>query len=140
MEVCTLSKEYVYVLGFILIVGLAIGVSKIGSTEQASEELDGEAVEIVVPQLNSEEREDSATMVLIGAPPMQPADHIDRWIPEQRHESCLTCHATPETTGAREIPEDHYYDNNINNPIFRDNCIQCHGQQNDTKSAFNSED
>lgn len=139
-----MKKEYLFLLGFIVVLGLAIGTSMIGkSTETASEEAGSVASSnetLVVPQLTSDEREEAATMVLIGAPPMQPADHIDRWNPELRHESCLTCHATPEATGAREIPEDHYYDNNRDNPIFRDNCVQCHGQQNDTKSAFNSEE
>lgn len=140
-----MKKELLYLLGFILVIGLAIGTSMIAkSTETASEEAESATAsgeeQVVIPQLTSDEREDSATMVLLGAPPMQPADHIDRWNPELRHESCLTCHATPDTTGAREIPEDHYYDNNRDNPIFRDNCVQCHGQQNDTKSAFNSEE
>lgn len=140
-----MKKEFLFLLSFIVVIGLAIGTAMLG---KSNEEASGDATkvsnvaneQVTVPQLESDEREDAATMVLLGTPPMQPADHIDRWNPELRQDSCLTCHATPETTGAREIPEDHYYDNNRDNPIFRDNCVQCHGQQNDTKSAFNSED
>lgn len=140
-----MKKEYLYLLGFIVVMGLAIGAGMIGKSLNTASEEPGTVTsssegQLVVPQLTSDGREEAATMVLIGAPPMQPADHIDRWNPELRHESCLTCHAVPESTGAREIPEDHFYDNNRQNPIFRDNCVQCHGQQNDTKSAFNSEE
>ncbi|WP_077213353.1 nitrate reductase cytochrome c-type subunit [Bacillus dakarensis] len=139
-----MKKELMFLFAFVLVIGAAIGISALGNgSESASSDdsVTAEATDIVeIPQLTSEEREDAATMVLLGAPPLQPSDHIDRWNPELRHESCLTCHASPETTGAREIPEDHYYDNNIDNPIFRDNCVQCHGQQNDTKTAFNSEE
>lgn len=140
-----MKKEYMFLLGFILVIGVALSTGMLGKSHSESASSDGKEaatsdVQVTIPQLETEEREDSATMVLLGAPPMQPADHIDRWIPEKRQESCLACHASPETTGAREIPEDHYYDSNINNPIFRDNCVQCHGQQNDTKNAFNSEE
>jgi len=137
------KKELLFLLGFVLILGFAIGTSLIGKTLEKASEEETAAVskeQVVVPQLTSDEREEAATMVLLGAPPMQPADHIDRWNPELRHESCLACHATPEATGAKEIPENHFYENNRENPIFRDNCVQCHGQQNDTKSAFNSEE
>lgn len=135
-----MKKEFLYLLGFILVMTLAVGVSMIGKFYDVASG-DGSVDEgpLVIPQLESEGREDASTMVLIGTPPMQPADHIDRWNPEIQYESCMTCHATPDLTGAREIPEDHFYDNNRDNPIFRHNCIQCHGQQNDTKSAFNED-
>ncbi|MDQ0156696.1 nitrate reductase cytochrome c-type subunit [Robertmurraya andreesenii] len=140
-----MKKEYLFLLGFILVIGLAIGTAMIGKSneaagEDAAKDSSTASQQVTIPQLESEGREDASTMVLLGTPPMQPADHIDRWNPEQRQDSCLLCHATPETTGAREIPENHYYDNDRTKAIFRDNCIQCHGQQNDTKSAFNSEE
>ncbi|MFS1516025.1 nitrate reductase cytochrome c-type subunit [Cytobacillus sp. Hm23] len=91
---------------------------------------------VTLPQLSSDDREDAASMVLQGAPPMQPDDHIDRWNPELRYESCTACHGN-EATGAPTPPADHYVDDKIGNPIYRDNCIQCHATQNDTKPAFN---
>ena len=138
------SKQIIFVLVFILIVGVAIGAEKIRTsfTDSASPASDAPktAVAKVIPQLENEGREESATMVLLGAPPMQPADHIERWNPELHHESCMTCHANP-ATGARTLPENHYYDNDrAAGRIFRDNCIQCHATQNDTKSAFNDEE
>jgi len=139
------SKQVIFVLLFVLIVAAAIGAEKIRMSFSESASPDSNAPKTVaptvIPQLNSEGREESATMVLLGAPPMQPADHIDRWNPDLHHESCMTCHATPETTGARTVPENHYYDEDRTaGKIFRDNCIQCHATQNDTKTAFNDEE
>lgn len=139
------SKQVIYVLLFVLVVAAAISSEKIRMSfvEPETSDTAGAKTEAttVIPQLTNDGREESATMVLLGAPPMQPADHIDRWNPELHHESCMTCHAIPETTGARTLPENHYYDNDqAAGNIFRDNCIQCHATQNDTKSAFNDED
>lgn len=138
------GKEIIFVLVFILIIGVAIGAEKIRTSFNDSESIvavtPNTATETVIPQLTDAGREESATMVLLGAPPMQPADHIDRWNPEMHHESCMTCHANP-ATGARTLPENHYYDNDrAAGRIFRDNCIQCHATQNDSKAAFNDEE
>lgn len=135
------SKEILFVVAFMLIISIAIGATKL-STPQSSETDDQtpQKVETVsIPQLEEEGREASATMVLLGAPPMQPADHIDRWNPEIHHESCMTCHAVPET-GAPTPPANHYYDEDTKGTIFRDNCQQCHATQNDSKTAFNEEE
>ncbi|GAX89797.1 nitrate reductase cytochrome c-type subunit [Effusibacillus lacus] len=90
------------------------------------------------PQLKDSGRGDAATMQLIGSPPMQPKDHIDRWIPEQHEKSCLACHGVKET-GAPTPPPNHWYEEKQGGKIFRDYCIQCHAQQNDSKPAFNRE-
>lgn len=137
------SKQIIYVLIFVLVVAVAIGAEKIRTSlsESASTNSDAPKTEAttVIPQLTTE-REESATMVLLGAPPMQPADHIDRWNPQIHHESCMTCHAVP-ATGAPTPPANHYYDEDVTaGKVFRDNCIQCHATQNDTKSAFNDEE
>lgn len=132
------SKGIIFVVAFIIIVAAAIGSEKLRTSLTASTESEATQGETttVIPQLTGEAREESATMVLLGAPPMQPADHIDRWNPEIHHESCMTCHAVP-STGAPTPPVNHYYDENINGKIFRDNCQQCHATQNDSKAAFN---
>lgn len=93
---------------------------------------------LTIPQL-SEERADAATMVLISAPPLQPLDHTGRWNPELLHQSCLTCHEMA-ATGAKEIPIDHYTDEDRSKGIFgpRAVCITCHGEESgDTKPGFN---
>ncbi|QED47852.1 nitrate reductase cytochrome c-type subunit [Cytobacillus dafuensis] len=135
------SKEILFVVAFILVVSVAIGSTKLYSTQTTDTDVkSADTKEIVtVPQLTEEGREASATMVLLGAPPMQPADHIDRWNPELHHESCMTCHAVPET-GAPTPPPNHFYDEDTKGTIFRDNCQQCHATQNDSKSAFNDKE
>lgn len=134
------GKELLFVAAFVVVIVVAMAASKLyNSTETAG--TDGKATDapLVITQLNEEGRESSATMVLVGAPPMQPADHIDRWNPELRTDSCMSCHAQPDSTGAKAVPADHFINNEAGGKIFRDNCIQCHGQQNDTKTAFNEE-
>lgn len=94
-----------------------------------------------IPQLN-EERADAATMVLISAPTLQPADHVGRWNHDIGQDSCLMCHAQSEATGAREIPIDHFNDQDRSKGIFgaRNQCITCHGlESGETKPAFNRE-
>lgn len=140
-----MKREYLFLLGFVLLLGISIGTTMIYETSKSTNEpvstnTATNSEEVVIPQLLTDERENAATMVLIGTPPLQPADHIDRWIPELHHESCMTCHAMPETTGAREVPDDHFYENDRTQPVFRDNCVQCHGEQRDTKTAFNEEE
>ncbi|MBU8878370.1 nitrate reductase cytochrome c-type subunit [Bacillus sp. FJAT-29790] len=132
-------KEILFVVAFMLVVAVAIGTQKLGSTEKASSEVPAVQANTVIPQLTADGREESGTMVLLGAPPMQPADHIDRWNPDLHHESCMSCHAVP-ATGAPTPPTNHYYDDDIKGTIFRDNCQQCHATQNDTKTAFNDEE
>lgn len=90
-----------------------------------------------LPQLSGD-TVDAATMVLISAPPMQPADHIDRWSPSAQHEGCMTCHETG-SGGAKQLPNNHFYENDPSNDLFRTYCVQCHGEQLDEKPAFNRE-
>ncbi len=135
------AKELGFVLAFFLVVIVAVACTPSGTSEKATEKTDaappaGTVEAATVPQLESDGREDSATMVLLNAPPVQPADHKDFWKEDLRQDSCLVCHATP-STGAPIPPADHYYDNQQGGTIFRDTCIQCHATQNDTKSAFN---
>lgn len=137
------AKELYFVLSFLLVVIVAVACTPSGLSQKATEKTDAApptetaaATATTVPQLESDGREDSATMVLLNTPPVQPADHKDFWKEDLRQDSCLVCHATPET-GAPTPPADHYYDNQQGGTIFRDSCIQCHATQNDTKSAFN---
>ncbi len=134
----------------ILIFSIVIGIARFKdfestpnvaqNQEQSQESTVKQPDTIEVPQLN-EERADAATMVLITAPPLQPLDHQDRWNPELLHQSCLVCHENA-ATGAREIPIDHYTDQDRKKGIFgpRSVCITCHAQQSgDMKPAFNRE-
>jgi nitrate reductase (cytochrome), electron transfer subunit len=135
------GKELIFVIAFAFVLFSAVGISKLSETSESASTAPKSSVDqpLVVTQLEEEGREKSATMVLVGAPPMQPADHIDRWIPEQHHESCMACHKNP-ATGAPTPPENHFYNNDSKDKIYRDNCQQCHATQNDTKTAFNSEE
>jgi nitrate reductase cytochrome c-type subunit len=134
-----MKKELLFVFVFFLIVSVAIGTQQLQNINTNHSSPIEKASAIAIPQLSEEGREKSATMVLIGAPPMQPGDHIDRWNSELHHESCMSCHGNA-STGAPIPPENHYYENNRNEAVFRDNCIQCHATQNDNKPAFNSEE
>lgn len=135
------GKELIFVIAFAFVIFSAVGISKLSETSESASTAPKSSVDqpLVVTQLEEEGREKSATMVLVGAPPMQPADHIDRWIPEQHHESCMACHKNP-ATGAPTPPDNHFYNDDSKDKIFRDNCQQCHATQNDTKTAFNSEE
>lgn len=133
------SKELVFLLAFVSILGIAIFASSLSMPEPEKSSTSVDATgspEKSLIQLNEEGRENAATMVLLGAPPMQPASHIDRWKPELRQESCMACHGN-KSTGAPTPPDNHFYKEDIKNKVFRDNCVQCHAQQNDTKAAFN---
>lgn len=139
-----MKKELLFILSFILVVGIAIGASMIQkeskdvvADDPATDTPSTQTDVVVVPQLNTDERADSATMVLVGSPPVLPDDHATFWNPSLGYESCMVCHAVPET-GAPLPTNNHYYDDDITKGIFRDYCIQCHVTQNDTKSAFNS--
>ncbi|OIJ14749.1 hypothetical protein BKP37_07150 [Anaerobacillus alkalilacustris] len=126
---------FLFVIG-LLIVAISVGSSFFSHTEPNEDQTEQQTAKtLLLPQLN-EERADAATMVLVSAPPPQPADHINRWNPDLQQDSCLMCHAL-ETTGAATLPEDHYYDNNRNNELYRTYCIQCHVTQEDDKPAFN---
>lgn len=133
------EKEIGFVVAFLLILLVAIGTTKLFSTSETVSNSPKTAIDqpLVVTQLEEEGRESSATMVLVGAPPMQPNDHIDRWNPELHHESCMACHGNT-ATGAPTPPKNHFYNEDTNDKIFRDNCQQCHATQIDTKTAFNS--
>jgi len=138
------AKGLGFLIAFLLVVITAVGCTPSGTSQQADKETKAApptqtaAASTDVPQLDSKSREDSATMVLLNAPPVQPADHVNRWDPKLRQDSCLACHANP-STGAPTPTAEHYYDNQQGGKIFRDNCIQCHATQNDTKPAFNRE-
>ncbi|MHC0035627.1 nitrate reductase cytochrome c-type subunit [Pseudoneobacillus sp. C159] len=134
------AKELIFLVSFVIVLLAALGIAKL--TEPTSEKVSSVANStqvqpIVVTQLEEEGREKAATMVLVGAPPMQPADHIDRWNPKLHQDSCMACHSKPET-GAPTPPANHFYNDNTKDKVFRDNCQQCHATQNDTKTAFNS--
>ncbi|SEN24618.1 Nitrate reductase cytochrome c-type subunit (NapB) [Mesobacillus persicus] len=118
-----------FIVVFIAAVSVTVFFDEVGETTEAEKP--------TLIQLEEEGRPDAATMGLVGVPPTKPADHIDRWVPELRHEGCLTCHQVG-ASGAPKPPEDHYIDGNQDGQIFRDNCIQCHATQNDQKTAFNS--
>lgn len=133
------EKGILYLMVFIVVIILAIGGTKLqsslGSSEASAVESSGKTASktVDVVQLKEKGRPDSTTMVLLNAPPLQPADHINFWNPKAHQDSCLACHGKPET-GAPTPPDNHFYDNNTKGTIFRDNCIQCHGQQNETKT------
>jgi nitrate reductase (cytochrome), electron transfer subunit len=134
------EKELGFLVAFALVLFFAIGTSKLFTTssEIASTTSDSsEDQPLIVTQLEEEGREKSATMVLVGSPPMQPSDHIERWNPDLHHESCMACHSNP-TSGAPTPPKNHFYNEDMKDKIFRDNCQQCHATQNDTKTAFKS--
>ncbi|WP_174733109.1 nitrate reductase cytochrome c-type subunit [Mesobacillus harenae] len=133
-----MKKEYLFLAGFIIVLAAAILVSNDFQSDQTTTEKPpaAEATEQeVLVQLTEEGREDASTMGLIGAPPLQHVSHIDRWNPELRHESCLTCHADV-STGAPSPPADHYYDEDVKGNVFRDNCIQCHAEQSAVKTTW----
>lgn len=130
------SKELIFIVAFVIVLGSAILTAQLSQRGEKASSVTAVTPEVVITQLQEDGREKSETMVLLGAPPMQPVNHIDRWNPAQRQESCMACHGN-ESTGAPTPPKDHFYDEDIKNRVFRDNCIQCHAQQNDSKSAFN---
>lgn len=127
------GKELLFIFAFVLVVSAAIAGTKWQSSfESASSDLKVNSPSTGLIQLSEEGRQDAATMGLLNAPPMQHVTHVDRWNPELHQESCLACHGK-EGTGAPTPPEDHFYDSNPKGEVFRDNCVQCHAQQNDTK-------
>jgi nitrate reductase cytochrome c-type subunit len=130
-----MDKKKCLLIGFFLSAFLAVVTVSVifGGAVQTAE-----PAESILVQLEEEGYPDAATMVLLGAPPTQPADHIDRWVPELRHQGCMTCHGSGASP-APTPPADHFYEEDQDGPIFRDNCIQCHATQNDKKAAFNSD-
>jgi nitrate reductase (cytochrome), electron transfer subunit len=131
------SKKLLYIGLFIFVFALAIGVTVVvdgGNGSKVGSEQDSP----ILVQLEEEGRPDAETMGLVGAPPMKPANHIDRWVPELRHQGCLTCHQNV-ASGAPKPTADHYYFENQDGEIFRDNCIQCHAYQSGQQTVFNSE-
>ncbi|OIJ15763.1 hypothetical protein BKP35_01875 [Anaerobacillus arseniciselenatis] len=122
---------------FAIVVGVSLFNNSGSETAQSPQSTAGQqsTQQANVPQLN-EERADAATMVLISAPTLQPADHAGRWDPKIKGDSCLMCHAQ----GAREIPIDHFVDEDRNKGIVgeRFTCVTCHGlDTGDPKPAFN---
>jgi nitrate reductase (cytochrome), electron transfer subunit len=133
------------VLIFAVVVGMALlndssseHVAK-PKQEAPKQEVAKQTENNVVPQLN-QERAEAATMVLISAPTLQPVDHAGRWNPKTQGESCLMCHEQGEAMGAKEIPIDHFVDEDRTKGIFgpRYVCVTCHGlDTGETKAAFN---
>lgn len=114
-----------------------IFVSLIGLLGGCSE--NSEVIErIELPQLSSE-RADAATMVLIGAPPVKPIDHINRWRASLQENNCLPCHATG-SGGATILPDSHYFNDDPTEGVLRRYCIQCHVEQRDDRPAFNRDE
>jgi nitrate reductase (cytochrome), electron transfer subunit len=132
------SKKLLYIGLFIFVFVLAVVVTVVVDGGAGSE-VSSQAEKTILVQLEEEGRPDAETMGLDGAPPMKPADHIDRWVPELRHQGCLTCHQNG-ASGAPKPTADHYYQEDQDGQIFRDNCIQCHADQTIQKTAFNSEE
>lgn len=130
------EKGIHYIVAFIVVLTIAIGATKLQdylSKEDAAAAA-ATANQPKLVQLTEKGRQDAVTMGLLNAPPLQPANHIDRWNPTAHQDSCLACHGKPET-GAPTPPANHFYDNDTKGKVFRDNCIQCHGQQNETKTV-----
>lgn len=132
-------RNLIPIVGFIIVMAIAIGVSGPTHQDTATEVQHEEETKLTLPQLEKEGRPDAATMEVIGAAPMQPKFHQGFWDRELRQDSCLACHANPDS-GAPTPPSDHYYDNDVTKAILRDSCIQCHAEQKDTKPAFNREE
>lgn len=116
------------------IILLIIAVSFISLLVGCSDENEASA-EVELPQLTSQ-TVDAATMVLVDAPPVRPADHVDRWRDSLQENNCLPCHATG-SGGATILPDSHYIDNDPTKDVYRTYCIQCHVEVRDDKPAFN---
>lgn len=132
------SKKLLYIGLFISVFVLAVVVTVVVDGGKGGK-VSSQPERPILIQLEEEGRPEAETMGLVGAPPMKPADHIDRWVPELRHQGCLTCHQN----GASEAPKptaDHYYLEDQEGTIFRDNCIQCHADQSGQKTVFNSDE
>lgn len=129
------EKGILYIVAFVVVIGLAIGVTKLqwSMESAAAANASAKTTQVQLVQLTEKGRTNSETMGLIGAPPLQPASHVDRWNPQVHQDSCLACHGKPDT-GAPTPPNNHFYNNDTKGKIFRDNCVQCHGQQNETKT------
>jgi nitrate reductase (cytochrome), electron transfer subunit len=130
------KKELLYIVAFIGVITIALAATLWQQSDSSPSEDMSATLPTGLVQLAEEGRENAATMGLLNAPPMQHISHVNRWSPELHHESCLACHGK-EGTGAPTPPEDHFYDSDPKGVIYRDNCVQCHAQQNDTKTAFN---
>ena len=135
-------KKVLFTLLAVMMIAV-VGCSNDSSSQPAPEPNETEQPApqptVYIPQLN-EETIDAATMVLISAPTLMPADHESRWNPQQGQESCLVCHMQAEAIGARVIPTDHFVDEDRSKGIFgaRNSCITCHGlDTGDTRPAFN---
>ena len=138
-------KKYLFTLLLIMLIAV-VGCSNNSTTQPKEDPKDTEPVveqpqvaPVNIPQL-SEDRADAATMVLITAPTLQPADHAGRWNPDLGMQSCLMCHEQAEAMGAREIPLDHFNDQDRSKGIFgaRNSCVTCHGlDSGDARPGFN---
>ncbi|MCH6266801.1 MULTISPECIES: nitrate reductase cytochrome c-type subunit [Neobacillus] len=127
------EKGILYIVAFVVVLGLAIGGTKLQWSMESSAKVSTKTTNVQLVQLAEKGRPNAETMGLIGAPPLQPASHVDRWNPQAHQDSCLACHGKPDT-GAPTPPDNHFYNNDTKGKIFRDNCVQCHGQQNETKT------
>ncbi len=136
------EKGVLFIAAFIVVLTLAIGTTKLqsslGSTSSEGD-ASSKSTQTALVQLTEKGRQNAETMGLLNAPPLQPASHVDRWNPELHEGSCLACHGKSET-GAPTPTAAHFYNNDTKGKIFRDNCIQCHAQQHETKTktAFNN--
>lgn len=134
-------RALLYIVSFTLVVvvavvsGNAYQTAVTGGHEEEAVDQGQESESL--PQLETEEPEDAATMKIMGTPPMMPDFHKGFWDSVKRHESCISCHGNSES--APTLPADHYNNNTVEEGISRDSCIQCHATQNDTKPAFNRE-
>ncbi|MFZ7943145.1 MULTISPECIES: nitrate reductase cytochrome c-type subunit [Bacillaceae] len=127
------EKGILFILGFIIVLTAAIGATKLQWSLVSTETAAVVSTQPALVQLTEKGRPDSETMGLVSAPPLQPATHVDRWNPKAHQDSCLACHGKPDT-GAPTPTAVHFYDNDTKGKVFRDNCIQCHAQQNETKT------
>lgn len=65
-----------------------------------------------------------------GLPALLPADHEGR-LATMTGADCFVCHEDPGSSGAQEMPEDHYVDGSRDSGAIdslRNQCGTCHGQ------------
>lgn len=141
------GKWPIIIVVALLIVGVSVGailLSGKDSTGEAPADNDPQVTETEtnkepdsLPQLDSSDREDSATMVLVDTPPVMPNDESHKWNTEERFDACMICHDHPVEMECMKPPADHYYNEDQDGKIFKDFCISCHVVEHDSKTAFN---
>ncbi len=83
-----------------------------------------------VEKLADKDRPMASDMDLAGTPPLQPADHKDRWDGMKGTESCSPCHG--EGGSAPTPPDTHFKDGKL---AYQD-CVNCHALTMTDKAMF----